>query len=51
MRSATKAGRDFYAWLVRNGFPEGFQTLCWPCNKSKDTGDRCRLDHAQEVTR
>ena len=35
----------FYRWLVRNGFPEGFQTLCRPCNSSKQTGERCRLRH------
>jgi hypothetical protein len=39
------AGWRFYAWLVSNGFPEGFQTLCMPCNVSKGKGERCRLDH------
>ena len=42
----TAAGTTFYGWLVRNGFPEGFQTLCFPCNNSKNTGERCRIDHA-----
>ena len=23
---------SLYRWLVRNGFPEGFQTLCYNCN-------------------
>jgi len=32
-------------WLVKNGFPEGFQTLCRPCNVSKKRGTRCRLKH------
>ncbi len=36
-----------YRWLIRNGFPEGFQTLCMPCNSSKRDGDRCRLGHAE----
>jgi hypothetical protein len=34
-----------YRWLVANRLPSGFQTLCDPCNRSKDTGDRCRIDH------
>lgn len=24
-----------YPWLVKNNFPEGFQTLCWNCNCAK----------------
>lgn len=40
------AGTTFYPWLIRNGFPGGFQTLCFPCNNSKGTRERCRLDHA-----
>lgn len=36
----------FYGWLVRNGFPGGFQTLCRRCNSSKQRGERCRLRHA-----
>jgi len=24
-----------YRWLVRNGFPPGFQTLCYNCNLGK----------------
>ncbi len=26
------AGNAFYAWLVREGYPEGFQTQCYNCN-------------------
>jgi hypothetical protein len=22
-------GQTTYRWIIRNGFPEGFQTLCW----------------------
>ena len=36
----------FYRWLIRNGFPDGLQTLCFPCNQSKGTRERCRLDHS-----
>lgn len=34
-----------YRWLIANGFPQGFQTLCAPCNGSKGTGLTCRLSH------
>lgn len=30
-RSLGRAGRDFYLWLERNNYPEGFQTLCMNC--------------------
>jgi len=26
---------DIYRWLKKNGFPEGFQVLCYNCNVSK----------------
>lgn len=26
---------NIYSWLVKNGFPEGFQVLCYNCNLSK----------------
>jgi len=39
----------FYRWLIDNGFPDGFQTLCLPCNASKSTGDACRLNHSAEA--
>lgn len=26
------SGRNFHQWLVANGFPEGFRTLCFNCN-------------------
>jgi hypothetical protein len=26
---------NFYGWLIRNEFPEGFQVLCYNCNKAK----------------
>ena len=46
------SGSGMYLWLVKNEFPGGFQTLCWPCNNSKKAGDRCRLDHdGQQIDR
>jgi hypothetical protein len=41
----TTSDRIYY-WLVTNGFPPGFQSLCRPCNTSKAKGEACRLDHA-----
>jgi hypothetical protein len=43
----TKGGAGMYRWLIANGFPEGFQALCMPCNRSKSAGERCRLNHGQ----
>ncbi len=42
---AQESGHHFYAWLVREGFPPGYQVLCRPCNVSKSAGERCRLWH------
>lgn len=33
--------KDFYWWLKREGFPEGFQTLCWNCNSAKHLLGTC----------
>jgi hypothetical protein len=41
----TGNGSSFHAWLIRQGFPEGFQTHCHPCNMSKGEGPACRIDH------
>ena len=38
-------GGRLYYWLVKNNFPDGFQTLCAMCNKSKWRSERCRLNH------
>jgi hypothetical protein len=46
-----RGGSHTYHWLVMNGFPPGFQTLCDPCNLSKDRGPACRLDHTEEQDR
>ena len=29
-------GFNFYRWLKRNGFPKGYQVLCWNCNHKKE---------------
>lgn len=41
----SKGGWMFYRWLVEQGFPDGYQTLCMPCNSSKGSGERCRRLH------
>lgn len=35
-----------YVYLVAVGFPEGYQTMCATCNKSKGVGHCCKLIHA-----
>jgi 5-methylcytosine-specific restriction endonuclease McrA len=46
---AKLVGAPLYRWLIADSFPEGFQTLCRPCNRSKARRDRCRLDHSAKV--
>jgi hypothetical protein len=46
-----KGGKRFYLWLLAEGFPEGFQTLCRRCNMSKGVGERCRLWHVSDSLR
>lgn len=35
LKDRSFAGSQFYAWLKRNGFPPGYQVLCWNCNMGK----------------
>lgn len=35
------SGTTFYAWLIRNKFPEGYQTLCLNCNLAKGKNGTC----------
>jgi len=34
-------GGDFYEWLVKNNFPDGFQVLCFNCNCAKGFFGKC----------
>ena len=34
-KSSGSSHNNIYGWLVRNGFPEGFQVLCLNCNHGK----------------
>ena len=47
-RAAGRRGSALYRWLVSQGFPPGFQTLCRPCNRSKGTALRCKLYHVAD---
>lgn len=33
--------RNFYSWLKKNGYPEGFRTLCHNCNQSLGYNASC----------
>jgi len=35
------SGAPFYAWLIRHGFPEGYQVLCRNCNWGKRRFGKC----------
>lgn len=37
------SGNVLYKWLVRNSFPEGFQTLCFNCNMAKAVAFRAQF--------
>ena len=37
----SQSGWQFYAWLIREGFPSGFQILCFNCNMSKAKHGKC----------
>lgn len=41
-----QSGNPFYLWLIREGLPPGYQTLCMPCNRSKGRTERCHIDHS-----
>ena len=41
-RKLTKgSGSKTYAWLYKNGFPEGYQVLCFNCNHAKYINGKC----------
>lgn len=44
----SRGGSPFHRWLVASGFPDGFQTLCRRCNRSKGPGERCQIDHVRQ---
>lgn len=44
----TDAKGSLYYWLVKQGFPSGFQTLCWNCNCAKGKYGYCPHQRAQK---
>ena len=33
-------GTIFYRWVIKNNYPEGFQVLCFNCNRKKYMNDK-----------
>lgn len=46
-KAGFEGSASFYRWLIKQGFPPGYQTLCRGCNSSKRGGERCRLQHGE----
>jgi len=40
-RKQLGCSRNFFSWLRRNGYPEGFRTLCHNCNQSLGYNGYC----------
>lgn len=36
LRNGKNQGHNIYAWLRKNNYPKGFQTLCYNCNCAKN---------------
>jgi hypothetical protein len=47
-KSLGSTGRNFYGWLKRNNYPDGFQTLCFNCNFAKGHFDVCPHQREQK---
>ena len=39
--SGIHSGNSTYSWLKKNGYPDGFQTLCFNCNSAKSIYGIC----------
>jgi hypothetical protein len=49
-RKRIGGGNVFYAWLIREGYPKGYQTLCYNCNCGKGhSGGICPHETAQKT--
>jgi hypothetical protein len=40
-RNKLSGGNGFYKWLRNNGYPSGYQVLCYNCNCAKRDGGVC----------
>lgn len=49
-RKEIGGGGNFYRWLVKNDFPEGFQVLCMNCNWAKGKYGECPHQKQQQKT-
>ena len=48
-RKEVLRGRTMGAWLVRNGYPEGFQILCHNCNLARGFYGYCPHHHKGHI--
>ncbi len=46
-RQQEGVGNKLHLWIIRNGFPEGFQTLCANCNMAKEWREGCPHQEAK----
>lgn len=46
-RKEVGSGPAFYSWLIKQNFPEGYQTLCYNCNCSKGHLGYCPHDREE----
>lgn len=52
-RRLDKSAKNIYHWLIMNGFPKGFQILCFNCNLAKKIYKECphKIPKESELTR
>lgn len=43
-------GRNFFKWLIKNEYPEGYQVLCHNCNLAKGFYGVCPHNHERQET-
>lgn len=43
------SGHHFYLWLKKNGFPDGYQVLCFNCNCARGHYGICPHEKSREV--
>lgn len=43
-------GVKFYNWIIKNHFPDGYQTLCYNCNSAKEYFGVCPHQKSKNLT-